>query len=172
MSLVLYRLQRRHVFVVVTVVFLVLVFVLALGACGDDDDDAAETDETAAASGEPQQNACPPDGCQITIDEVEAEEDELVLTWTANFLPDTSQNHVHVYWDHFTAAQVSDDAADRGVEQGEWHLTDAYPTYVTESAASVQERGESTMICVTAGDRLHNVLDPDLFDCVDVAHLL
>lgn len=171
MSLVLYRLQRCAAFAVLTVVL--LVFVLALGACGDDDDDdSAETDETAEASGEPQQNACPPDGCQITVDDVEAEGDELEVRWTANFLPDTSQNHIHVYWDVFTAAQVSDDAADRGVEQGEWHLTDSYPTYVTESAASVQERGESTMLCVTAGDRSHNVLDPELFDCVDVADLL
>lgn len=147
-----------------------------LTGCGDDDASTSDTDTTttdeASSGGEPQQNACPPDGCRVTIDAVDAAGEELELAWTANFLPDTSQNHVHVYWDTFTAAQVSDDATDRGVEQGEWHLTDAYPTYVTESAASVQERGESTTICVTAADRDHNVLDDELYDCVDVADLL
>ena len=65
------------------------------------------------------------------------------MTWTANFRPDFSRNHVHVYWDTFTADQVSNDAAARGVEQGSWHPTDEYPEYTTESEASVHERNGS-----------------------------
>ena len=54
------------------------------------------------------------------------------VTWNANFAPDFSKNHIHVYWDKYTADQVSDDAAKRGVKQGEWVPTDDYPEYVTE----------------------------------------
>ena len=73
------------------------------------------------------QNACPVDGCKISIDDVVRDGDEVKVTWTANFRPDFSRNHIHVYWDTFTADQVSDDAAARGVTQGSWHPTDEYP---------------------------------------------
>ena len=63
----------------------------------------------------------------MTISDVENDGDELRITWEANFTPDFSKNHIHVYWDTYSADQVSDDAADRGVEQGEWVPTDEYP---------------------------------------------
>ena len=148
--------------------------VLGLAACGSDSKSSppkasAQTSTTAAG---PVQNACPVDGCRVHIDNVVRDGDELKITWTANYKPDFSRNHIHVYWDTFTADQVSDDAADRGVTQGSWHPTDEYPTYVTGSEASVARRGGSTTLCVTAGDRNHIVIDSKLFDCYDVKDLL
>lgn len=141
---------------------------LVLIACGDSD--AGEGTTLPADNGEgPVANACPAEGCMITITDVTKSGDELAITWEANFAPDTARNHIHVYWDIYTADQVSSDAEDRGVEQGDWVPTDAYPTYVTESAASTANRGGSTTICVTAADRDHAVLDSSLVHCVDVS---
>jgi hypothetical protein len=60
----------------------------------------------------------------------------------------------------------------RDEQQGEWVPTDAVPTYVTESAVAVAERGDSTMLCATAADRDHVVLDSSIVDCIDVSDLL
>jgi hypothetical protein len=151
-------------------VFGVLVAVLA-GACSDASGEAGETTQPGEGGG-PVANACPPEGCEITIVDVEAAGDEVLVTWEANFEPDISRNHIHVYWDIYTADQVSDDAEDRGVTQGDWHPTDAYPTYTTGSAVSVANRGDSTTLCVTAADRNHVVLDSSIVDCRDVSSLL
>ena len=161
---------------------LVVVLVLLVGAaaCGDSDDDGtssgtsaptSQTDQTdkTEASGE---NACPVEGCKVTISDVVPEGDELKVTWEANFTPDASRTHLHVYWDIYTADQVSNDAASRGVDQGEWVPTDVYPDYVTEGATSVTKRGDSTTLCVTAGDSDHNVIDSSIFNCFDVADVL
>lgn len=152
-----------------------LVVGVVVAACGGGADSGSQGPGTAPESAEaarPVANACPAEGCRIMIVDVTRSGDELAVTWEANFLPDVSKNHVHVYWDKFTAEQVSDDAQARGVEQGEWHPTDAYPTYVTQSEASVANRGDSSTICVTAGDRAHVVLDPNLFHCRDVSEHL
>ncbi len=146
---------------------LILVLALITAACGD-----SSVDPTTTLGEGPVANACPPEGCELTILDVQPAGEELTITWEANFDPDLSRNHIHVYWDAYTADQVSSDAEDRGVEQGDWHLTDAYPTYTTESAASVANRGDSTTICVTAADRDHVVLDSSLFDCRDVSDLV
>ncbi len=152
---------------------LILALALALAACADGEGGDTTMDMNEGDGGEtPVANACPPEGCEIAIESVEASGDELSVVWDANFEPDLARNHIHVYWDTFTADQVSSDAEDRGVEQGDWHLTDAYPTYVTESAASVANRGDSTTICVTAADRDHVVLDGSLVDCRDLSDLL
>jgi hypothetical protein len=145
-----------------------------LVGCGDDDEpstsDTADAEESSNSStGE---NACPVEGCEVTITDVVAEGDELKVTWDANFAPDASRNHIHVYWDTYTAEQVSNDAATRGVEQGEWVPTDAYPDFVTEGAVSVSTRAESTTLCVTAGDADHNVIDASIQDCREVADIL
>ncbi len=95
-----------------------------------------------------------------------------MLTWSANFDPDVAKNHIHLYWDIYSADQVSGDAADRGVEQGNWVPTDAYPTITTSDVISVAERGGSTMLCVTASDGDHNVIDSGSVDCRDVSDLL
>ncbi len=148
----------------------VFALTLVLAACGGNEGSA---DDTTAGDGDrPVANACPPEGCEITIEDVQAEGDEIVVTWEANFDPDVSRNHIHVYWDLYTADQVSSDAEDRGVTQGDWHPTDAYPTYTTESGAAVANRGDSTTICVTAADRDHAVLDSSIVDCRDVSSLL
>lgn len=146
--------------------------VLLTAACGGDDSDDATTTAAEAAGEGPVANACPAEGCSVTITDVARSGEELEITWEANFDPDTSRNHIHVYWDTYTADQVSSDAEARGVTQGDWVPTDAYPTYVTESAASVANRGGSSTICVTAGDRDHAVIDSSIVDCRDVSDQL
>ena len=147
--------------------------VLALAACGNDEPSGSTP--APAAAGSPAEtavaNACPAEGCTIEIVDVARDGGEIAVTWETNFAPDVSKNHIHVYWDIFTADQVSSDAEDRGVKQGEWVPTDV-ETYVTESAVSVDQRGDSTTICVTAGDRDHAVIDSSLVDCRDVSDLL
>lgn len=149
---------------------LALTALLALAACnGDGGEPEAAADSPAVEQSVELPNACPQEGCRVEITEVEQAERELELTFDANFDPDLSQNHFHVYWDNFTAEQVSDDAEPRfGVTQGDWEPIDENP-YTTSGAASVTERGEATGICVTASDRDHNVLDPEQFDCADVS---
>lgn len=155
----------------------VLALLFLLAGCGDDDDGDTEGDagtetagsdtgDTEAAAGG---NACPADGCTITIAEVaaDARSGELVVRFDANFSPDIAGNHFHVYWDTFEADQVSSDAADRGVTQGDWHPTDD-AEYVTTEATSVTRRGGSETLCVTAGDRDHAVVDATAVDCVEV----
>ena len=148
---------------------------IALVGCGSDSDSGSPASSaatsTSAAAG-PVQNACPVDGCKISIDKVLREGDEVKVTWTANFRPDFARNHIHVYWDTFSADQVSNDAGTRGVAQGSWHPTDEYPLYTTQSEASVARRAGSSRICVTAGDRNHDVIDTQLFQCTDVKDLL
>jgi hypothetical protein len=146
---------------------------LGLAGCGSDEPTSEEgTDETTAESSAPVANACPAEGCQIKIVDATREGGEIAVTWEANFVPDVSKNHIHVYWDRYTAGQVSSDAEARGKTQGEWVPTDVVPTYVTESAVAVATRGESTTICATTGDRDHVVIDEALVDCRDVADLL
>jgi hypothetical protein len=156
-----------------------LALTLAGAACGSDDNGSAAPSTTATTvttttGGGARQNACPVEGCKITITNVQPAGKELRITWNANFAPDFSKNHIHVYWDRYTADQVSDDAAKRGVKQGEWVPTGDYPEYVTEGpvSTSAAARGDSKSVCVTAGDRNHNVIDSSLVDCRDVSSLL
>jgi hypothetical protein len=145
-----------------------------LAACGEEQPTAADSPAPAVSPTEeaPVANACPAEGCEIAITGATRKGNEIEVTWEANFAPDVSKNHIHVYWDIYEADQVSSDAEDRGVEQGEWVPTDEVPTFVTESAVSVKSRGDSTTICVTAGDRDHAVLDSSIVDCRDVSDLL
>lgn len=155
-------------------VVLVLMVACAGGTPSGDESPSPEVTPTSETAGEgaPVANACPAEGCQVRIVDVTQEGEELRITWEANYLPEISRNHVHVYWDIYTADQVSDDAESRGVQQGDWHPTDAYPTYLTESAASVANRGDSTTICVTAGNGDHVVLDSSLVACRGVGEML
>jgi hypothetical protein len=118
------------------------------------------------------QNACPVDGCRVEITNVQKVGKQLRLTWKANYKPDFAKNHVHVYWNIYTADQVSNDAKARGVVQGEWVPTDDYPVYVTGGAVSTAKRGSSTTVCVTAGDRDHNVIDSSIVNCRNVTKQL
>lgn len=119
-------------------------------------------------------NACPVDGCEVKIAEVKRSGDELELKFDANFAPDFSKNHIHVWWgDNFTVEQVSNNAETvHHVKQGEWHPTADYPSYTTQSAVSLAVRGSSTHICVSAADRNHDILDIKLLQCVDVSSYL
>jgi hypothetical protein len=137
---------------------------VTLAACGGTD-----SGEDVAGDEGPVANACPADGCTVTVTDATSAGDELEVSWDANFLPDVSRNHIHVYWDNYSAEQVSSDAEANGLEQGEWVPTDAYPTYTTDGAVSVGVAGSSTTLCVTAADRDHAVLDPALEHCVDVS---
>jgi hypothetical protein len=116
-------------------------------------------------------NACPVDGCLVTIVDVKKSGDELELTYELNFTPDVSKNHVHAWWgDQFTVEQVSRNAeAAYGVTQGRWHRHDDHPAYVTKEAVSTSVRNGSSTICVSAADRDHNILDTSLYHCVDVS---
>ncbi len=143
---------------------------LAAGACGDSAD--TETAADSDSSGEERSNACPIDGCTISIESIEVDGDELNVTWSANFDPDFSRNHIHIYWDNYEAAEVSGDAADNGLTQGEWVPTDVYPNFVTEGAVSTTVRGESTTLCVVAADGDHNVINNTAIDCKDASDQL
>lgn len=163
-----------------------VVAALVVGACGGDettDTESADTETGAGATGSSETdegselpNACPAAGCTIFITAAEAADGgELQLTFDANFTPDFERNHIHVFWDSQEPGSVSSDFAAQGYDvQGQWHPTDSYPLYVTESDASVtaESRGDSTTICVTAADTDHAVLDATLFACRDVAELL
>jgi hypothetical protein len=143
--------------------------VLAAGCGSDKDKGAAASSSTTTTVAT--QNACPTSGCSVTITDVKKEGTELRVSWTANYAPDFSKNHIHVYWSKYSADQVSDDAAKRKVVQGEWEPTDSYPTYLTEGAVSTKVRADSPKICVTAGDRDHIVIDSSIVNCRDVSDL-
>ena len=119
-------------------------------------------------------NACPVDGCTVTIIGVERSGDELQLMLKANFSPDMSKNHIHVWWgDNFTVDQVSNDAeTTHHVRQGKWHPMADYPSYVTKGAASMKVRDNSKTICVSPADRNHNIIDVKIFQCVDISNQL
>lgn len=127
-----------------------------------------------AAAQEALPNACPVDGCEVKIAEVKRAGDELEVKFEANFTPDFSKNHIHVWWgDNFTVQQVSNNAETvHNVKQGEWHPTADYPSYTTQSAVSLAVRGSSTHVCVSAADRNHDILDIKLLHCVDVGSQL
>lgn len=148
---------------------LAAVLVLVAAACGGDDAASDGNGDDGGTDDAPVANACPSEGCEVRIVDVSSSGEELEVTFDANFLPDVSRNHIHIYWDTYTADQVSSDAESRGVAQGDWHPTDAFPSYITESAASVVNRGDSTTLCVTAADRDHAVIDSSVVHCMDVS---
>ena len=157
---------------------------LALAACGSDESasESATTEPAAAESsaeddggGDELPNACPVDGCSISIASAEAADGEVAVVFDANFTPDFERNHIHIYWDAYEAGSVSSDFQERGFEdQGKWHPTDEYPNYTTESDASVSSefRGDSTTLCVTAADTDHSVIDPTIEECLDVSEFI
>ncbi len=151
---------------------LVLAFVAT--ACGDGSDETELGADDGGGGDEATVNACPADGCMIGFADIATSGDEIEVTWEINFDPDIANNHIHIYWDSYTAAQVSDDASDRGVEQGEWVPTDSAPTYVTDGAVSTAPdvRGDSTTLCLVAADRDHNVIDEATQVCEDVSEFL
>ncbi len=119
-------------------------------------------------------NSCPVDGCLVSITSVEKSGDELQVTLEANYTPDNARNHLHMWWgEQYNSRQVGRNAlSEHGVEQGKWHRHDDYPIYITTGAASTAVRDGATSLCVTAADRGHNVLDAELFDCMDVSQFL
>ncbi|MDJ0667300.1 MAG: hypothetical protein QNJ61_08480 [Desulfobacterales bacterium] len=119
-------------------------------------------------------NACPVDGCEVKIERVTRSGEELEITFIANFTPDVSKNHFHVWWgENFTVQQVGRNAEPvYKVKQGRWHRHDDYPTYITQGAASTKVRGKATTICVSAADRHHNILDVKKYHCVDASQHL
>jgi hypothetical protein len=119
-------------------------------------------------------NACPVDGCEVRIVDAKKSGDELALTFEANYTPDLSKNHIHVWWgDNFTVKQVSNNAETvHGVKQGDWHPTDEYPSYITQGPVSMATRGDSKTICVSAGDRNHDIIDVTKFHCMDISKLV
>lgn len=129
---------------------------------------------SSAAVAQEMTNACPVDGCQVKIVSVEKAGDELTVTFEANYAPDFSKNHFHVWWgENYTVEQVSNNAETvHHVKQGDWHPTADYPAYTTQSSVSVKERGSATTLCVSPGDRNHDIIDVKIMDCRSVADLL
>lgn len=125
-------------------------------------------------AGDAMPNSCPVDGCEIKILRVAPENGELRVTFDANFTPDVSKNHIHVWWgEQYDVKQVGRNAkSEFGVVQGKWHRHDDYPEYLTTGAASLRVRGTATTLCTTAADRNHNVLDPVLHHCLDISEHL
>ncbi|TMV04209.1 hypothetical protein FGK63_18145 [Ruegeria sediminis] len=116
-------------------------------------------------------NACPVDGCMIEIVSVQRDGDELTVELSSNFVPDMSKNHFHIWWGElYDVKQVSNNAETvHNVSQGDWHPTDAYPSYITSGVTSVSQRGEAVSLCVSAADRNHDIIDPEEFTCLDVS---
>lgn len=160
----------------------VLSAVALLAACSSDEDPVLEgtpPEEThsmespdATASADAAGNACPVDGCKVSFASVEKAGGELKLTFSANYTADISRNHFHVFWDTFKPEQVSDNAErTHNVTQGSWEPTADNP-YTTAGTVSTSVRGESTRVCVTPGDRDHNVIDPKIVECQDISQYL
>ena len=137
------------------------VFLSAIGLAGS---------AAAALAADVMPNACPVDGCKVMITEIKPSGEELELTFEANFTPDLSKNHIHIWWgEQFTVEQVSRNAETlHGVKQGKWHLTDDFPSYKTQGAVSTKVRGDAQTICVSVSDRDHNILDTNAYHCMDV----
>ena len=160
----------------------VLVPALVCMSCGSDKDASgapAPSGGSVAASAAPavdeMPNACPVEGCKITIAGAELKDGEIALTLEANYQPDFERNHMHFFWDSQEPGAVSSDYAEKGFAvQGKWHPTDVFPNYSTQADASVDSefRGDSTTICVTAANTDHAVLDASIVDCRDVSDLL
>lgn len=119
-------------------------------------------------------NACPVDGCEVSIVSAEKSGEEIALVLEANYTPDNAKNHLHMWWgEQYTSQQVGRNAiSEYSVEQGKWHRHDDYPNYVTTGAASTSVREGATTLCVTAADRDHNVIDAGIFHCMDVSEYL
>ncbi len=122
------------------------------------------------AAAEELANACPVDGCVVEIVAAKKDGSEIALTLKSNFKPDMSKNHIHVWWgENYKIEQVTNNAETvHMVKQGEWHPTDEYPDYVTQSAASTSVRGSAKTLCVSASDRNHDILDVKKLHCMDV----
>ncbi|NND76002.1 MAG: BMP family ABC transporter substrate-binding protein [Ilumatobacter sp.] len=112
---------------------------------------------------------CPAEGCRARIIAAEIVGGELAVTLEANWFFDEADNHLHYFWSpRYEPNQVGMDSAERfGVEVGEWDIDGRYPVYVTEDVVSLSSRTvEDTRLCLTAADAAHNVIDPELFDCL------
>ncbi|MCB0991858.1 MAG: hypothetical protein KDB16_12825, partial [Acidimicrobiales bacterium] len=110
-------------------------------------------------------------GFCATIDDFEVVDGELVVEWTAhNFTPDTSNIHVHFYYNVFDAAQVGTNFAQWGESvQGFWQLTQDIPFRTAGTPVAMASLpADATQLCVTPTDSAHGVLDPEHFDCLDI----
>jgi hypothetical protein len=117
---------------------------------------------------------CPDDVCRVTIKSVVAAGDELELEFEANFIPEMSGVHIHVWWGaRFTPDEVSLHADHLyGVEVGEWDPTDDYPRHTTTGASSTAARDGTHILCVSASNAIHDLLNPKRFHCIDVQEYL
>ena len=76
--------SRKTIF---TLLAVVAIGAMALSSCSDDDD-AATGDGSEDGGSSDVGNACPADGCTVSIASVEADENgELVVEFDANFAP-------------------------------------------------------------------------------------
>ena len=122
----------------------------------------------------PRGTACPAEGCIIRFITVEPSGSELQVTLEANWVLDVGAMHAHYYWSpRYTSSQVGGDSEARfGVPVGDWDLDDSYPVYVTQGSVSLAGRGDDSELCVTPADAGHNVIDPNLFDCILIGNLV
>ncbi len=93
------------------------------------------------------------------------------VTWDSyNFEPSTLGLHPHFFWNNATPEQASADAA-AGTQVG-WEITDV-PTYTGVDVLLLANRPvDATGVCVVVGDATsnppHSVINPDVFECVDL----
>lgn len=143
-----------------------------LTSCSGGPGQGADAAAPAGAEGELLLNLCPEEGCRVEVTAAERQGEELLLSLQANFAPDLARNHIHIYWDNFSAEQVGSDSPARfGVRQGEWAEVER-TSFATSGRVSVSARGESMMICATAADLDHRVINPRQSDCFEVGELV
>ncbi len=95
---------------------------------------------------------------------------ELLIEWEPmGFEPSVTNFHAHFFYDIYDAEQVGTNAAQFGVSQGNWHLTDQTPLDTTGTNVAVANApAEATQICVVAADSGHGVSNPENATCVDL----
>ena len=87
-----------------------------------------------------------------------------------NFSPDMAGIHPHFYWNNAVAAQAGTNAPPG--EQVAWEITDQVTYTGADVLLLANKPPDATGICGTPGDaRLdpaHSVINPEIFDCVDI----
>jgi hypothetical protein len=148
-------------------------------------DSAADDESTPTSTTEPEEETStsesptttePPFECDglcahIEEDQIEVQDNgELLIYWTAfNYEPSISNFHAHFFYDIYEPEQVGSNAAEYGVSQGSWQLTDQIPFDTTGTNVSVANApADATQICVVAADSGHGVVNPENVECFDL----
>ncbi|MEM9891201.1 MAG: Hsp70 family protein [Actinomycetota bacterium] len=137
-----------------------------------EEEETTTTEEPTTTTTEPTTTTTEPcSGLCTRILETEVlDNGELLIEWEPlNFEPSVTNFHAHFFYDIYDAEQVGTNAAQFGVSQGNWHLTDETPLDTTGTNVAVANApAAATQICVVAADSGHGVANPENFTCVDL----